>query len=57
MQLLLRIVEKIAAGPLDDGQVFIRAALVLVVLEHHRGEVHGGEHVARRAERFSFFLR
>ena len=46
MQLLLRLVELVAAGPLDDGQIVHGTPLVFVVLEHHRGEVHRREHVA-----------
>src|SRR5205085_401735 len=45
VQLLLGVVEEAAAGPLDDREVFLQAALVLVMLEHHRGEVHAGQHV------------
>ena len=47
VQLLLRLVELVAAGPFDDRQIVRGTPLVLVVLEHHRGEVHGREHVAQ----------
>ncbi len=58
MQLLLRAIEQTAARPFDDGQIRVVPALILVVLQHHRGEIHAREHVAEtRRQRFSFFLR
>ncbi len=46
MQLLLRLVEQIAAGPFDERQILFRPTLILVVLEHHRGKIHAREHIA-----------
>ena len=35
VQLFLRAIQQVAAGPFDDGQVVARRAIVVVVLEHH----------------------
>ena len=56
VQLVLRFGEQAAAGPLDDRQVFGTPALVVVVLEHHRGEVHAGEHIAEPRREVLFLL-
>ena len=46
VELLLRLVEQRAARPLDERQVLGRLALVLIVLQHHRGEVEIAQDVA-----------
>ena len=56
MQLLLRRVQEVAAGPFDDGQIGFRAALVLVVLQHHRGEIHRGQYVTEPRRQVLFLL-
>ena len=40
VQLFLSLVEQTAACPLNDRQILGLAALIFVVLEHHRCEVH-----------------
>ena len=45
-----------AAGPFDDRQILGLAALVFVMLEHHRGEIHAREHVAEPRGEVFFFL-
>src|ERR1700732_2081478 len=56
VQLLLRLIQETAAGPFDQGKVGWLASLILVMLEHHRSQVHGGEHVpATRGQRLLLF--
>ena len=56
MQLLLGLVEQVAAGPVDDHEIFRLAALILVVFQHHRGQVHAGEHVAETRRQVLFLF-
>ena len=46
VQLLLGPVEEEPAGPFDNGPIGVWAALVFVVLQHHRDEIEVTEYVA-----------
>ncbi len=56
VKLLLRAIEQVAAGPFDERQVRVVPALILVVLQHHRREIHAGQHVAEAGRQVFFLL-
>ena len=44
--MLLRPVQERPARPFDERQILFGTSLILIVLQHHRGQVHAREHVA-----------